>query len=222
MLDVFADYSLMVDKGNDYTWKYADYIIDLPDGSSEILSTVRAIPFMQMVLHGYVNFVGSPFNVESDYTTSILKAVETGSGIYFRWMAEDNSIFQNTKLNNFYSLNYNDTFEEAIDAYQKVSKVVDLIVSERIDKHEQTTAYVVSSYIGDLKPSGNSGYESGAGKPSFNRTPANNVYTTVYENGVEVIVNYNSFDIELNDTQRTQVKANSFIYREGEDSEWTE
>ena len=57
---------------------------------------------------------------------------------------------------------------------------------------------------------------------TFDRTPANNVYTTVFENGVEVVVNYNSYDIELDDTARTQVKANSFIYREGETGEWTE
>ena len=224
LLDVFSQYSLMVDKGNDYTWKYADYIIDLPDGSSELLSTVRAIPFMQIVLHGYVNYVGSSFNVESDYSSSILKAVETGSGVYFKWIAQSNDIFQNTGLSDFYSLNYNDTFDEAIECYKKVSSVVDLVVSSPIDRHEQTEAYVVSSYIGELRPllPGEPGYVPGANNMTFDRTPANNVYTTVFENGVEVVVNYNSYDIELDDTARTQVKANSFIYREGETGEWTE
>lgn len=209
MLDLFKDYDIMVDQGNDYTWKYADHIIDLPMGSSEYLSSEGSIPFVQIVLHGYVSYAGTAFNLESDYTTSILKAIETGSGIHFLWMAAENDIFQNTKFVNYYSLNYHNTFDDAINAYKQVSKVIDLVADQEIDGHEETEAYVQSPYIGDLSTA----------SASFRRTQTDNVFMTTFENGVQVIVNYNAYNVELED--RTVIEANSFIYREGEEDEWT-
>lgn len=208
-LELYQDYSIMVDQGNDYTWGYADHIIDIPMGSSEYLSSTGSIPFLQIVLHGYVNYTGEAFNTEADYTTSILKAVETGAGVHFRWMAAENSIFQNTSFANFYSLNYNDSFDEAIDAYTQVSKVVDLVVDQEIDQHEEVEAYVQSPYIGDIE----------SASAEFRRTETDNVFMTTFENGVQVLVNYNSYNIELED--RTVVEAQSFVYREEESSEWT-
>lgn len=208
-LELYQDYSIMVDQGNDYTWAYADHIIDIPMGSSEYLSSTGSIPFLQIVLHGYVNYTGEAFNTEADYTTSILKAVETGAGVHFRWMAAENSIFQNTSFANFYSLNYNDSFDEAIDAYTQVSKVVDLVVDQEIDQHEEVEAYVQSPYIGDIE----------SASAEFRRTETDNVFMTTFENGVQVLVNYNSYNIELED--RTVVEAQSFVYREEESSEWT-
>ena len=208
VLDVFKDYDIMVDQGNDYPWAYADHIIDIPTGSSEYLSSNGSIPFMQIVLHGYINYTGTAFNLESDYTTSILKAVETGAGIHFLWMAEENNIFQNTLFTDFYSLNYHDTFDEAVNAYKEVSKVVDLVVDQEIDQHEEMDAYIQSPYIGDLESAGS----------AFKRTQTENVFMTTFENGVQVIVNYNAYNIELED--RTVIEANSFVYREEEGDEW--
>lgn len=208
VLDVFKDYDIMVDQGNDYTWAYADHIIDIPTGSSEYLSSNGSIPFMQIVLHGYINYTGTAFNLESDYTTSILKAVETGAGIHFLWMAEENNIFQNTLFTDFYSLNYHDTFDEAVNAYKEVAKVVDLVVDQEIDQHEEMDAYIQSPYIGDLESAGS----------AFKRTQTENVFMTTFENGVQVIVNYNAYNIELED--RTVIEANSFVYREEEGDEW--
>ena len=208
-LEVFGGYNIIADTGNDYVWKYAKTIIDLPMGSSEYLSSTGSIPFIQIVLHGYIDYTGAAFNVEADYTSSILKAVETGAGLYFRWMGEDNNVFQYTELINFYSLHYTDTFNEAIDAYKKVAEFCDLVRGQTITAHEKTEAYIESPYIGDI--------------PSESvRSGTDNVFMTTFENGVQVVVNYNSYNVELGglDDGRYTVAGNSYVYRMDEYSDW--
>lgn len=208
-LDTFAGYNIIADKGNDYVWKYAKTIIDLPMGSSELLSSLGSIPFMQIVLHGYIDYTGAAFNVEADYTTSILKAVETGAGLYFRWMGEENSVFQYTDFSNYYSLHYTDTFNEAIEAYKKVAEFCDLVRGQTITAHEETEAYIESPYIGDIDN-------------DSVRTGTDNVFMTTFENGVQVVVNYNSYNVELGGLAdgRYTVEGNSYVYRMDEYSDW--
>lgn len=208
-LDVFKDYNIVADTGNDYVWKYADTVIDLPMGSSEILSTTGSIPFIQIVLHGYVDYTGSAFNVDADYTTSILKAVETGAGLYFRWMGEENSVFQYTDFTNFYSLHYTDTLDDAIDAYAKVSEFCDLVQGQTITAHSQIEAYIENPYIGEI--------------PSESiRSSTDNVFMTTFESGIQVVVNYNSYNVELFGLEdgRYTVAGNSYVYRLDEFSDW--
>lgn len=207
----YAGYDIMIDRGNDYSWKYVSDIIDLPMGSSEYLSSEGSIPFVQMILHGYVNYSGAAFNVESDYTTSALRAIETGSGIYFKWMAADNSIFKYTPFTDFYSLNYKDTFDEAIKAYKAVSEFCDLVQGQLMIDHSEPEAYIENPYIGDVYK------EDGGSKIPL--TATKNVYMTTFENGVQVVVNYNGYNVELRE-DRTLIEANSYIYRMDEGSEW--
>ena len=209
-LETFAGYNIIADTGNDYVWKYAKTIIDLPMGSSEYLSSTGSIPFMQIVLHGYIDYTGAAFNVEADYTNSILKAVETGAGLYFRWMGEENSVFQYTDFTNFYSLHYTDTFNEAIEAYKKVSEFCDLVRGQTITSHKSVEAYIESPYIGDIES-------------DSIRTGTGNVFMTTFENGVKVVVNYNSYNVELGGLEdgRYTVAGNSYVYRTDEYSDWT-
>lgn len=209
-LETFAGYNIIADTGNDYVWKYAKTIIDLPMGSSEYLSSTGSIPFMQIVLHGYIDYTGAAFNVEADYTNSILKAVETGAGLYFRWMGEENSVFQYTDFTNFYSLHYTDTFNEAIDAYKKVAEFCDLVRGQTITSHKSVEAYIESPYIGDIES-------------DSVRTGTGNVFMTTFENGVQVVVNYNSYNVELGGLEdgRYTVAGNSYVYRTDEYSDWT-
>ena len=179
-------------------------------GSSEYLSSTGSIPFMQIVLHGYIDYTGAAFNVEADYTNSILKAVETGAGLYFRWMGEENSVFQYTDFTNFYSLHYTDTFNEAIEAYKKVSEFCDLVRGQTITSHTAVEAYIESPYIGDIES-------------DSVRTGTGNVFMTTFENGVQVVVNYNSYNVELGGLEdgRYTVAGNSYVYRTDEYSDWT-
>lgn len=75
--------SVMIEGGNAYTLPYVDYILEMPLDSDLSASTSTSIPFMGMVLHGYVNIAGSALNMAGDIDYEILKAIENGASPYF-------------------------------------------------------------------------------------------------------------------------------------------
>lgn len=193
-LELFGNdgYEMLVTTGNDYTWKYADHIVNIPIGSSEFLSSTGAIPFLQMVLHGYKQYASEAFNLSADYETHLLKCLETGSGVHFRWMYDENDVFDNTDFNDFYSLHYEDSFDRAVELYAEVSALLDKVSSETITLHETADAYLINS---------NSEGE---------RIATTGVYHVIYGNGaLELYINYNSQDVELEDGKT--VPANGYL-----------
>ena len=57
---------VMVDGGNVYTWKYVRHILNAPLDSSRYIRSSYSVPFLGVVLHGYMNFAGTPLNMEGD------------------------------------------------------------------------------------------------------------------------------------------------------------
>lgn len=190
-IEVFDGYDLMFQTGNDYTWKYASHILNLPVGSSQYMSTTEAVPFIQMVLHGYIDYAGAPLNESADYSTALLEMLETGSGLYFKWMGAENSILNNTDyvFQDWYSVNYQDSYDIAIELYKEVSKLMNKVANKPITKHEILEAYHV--------------YENES-------VEVGNVYATTYGDSVKFIVNYNDFEVELADGA-TVVPANGYL-----------
>lgn len=190
ILEKFADYDIAVSTGNDYTWKYADAIFGLPQGSSDYTSESESVPFLQIVLHGYVSYSGDAFNISGDYETEILKAVETGSNPSFRWTYEDNTVFDNTALaSEFYSVTYTGTFDRAVQIYKELNEAMKDVVNLPITNHEKVSATDVAT-----------GNETSG------------VFATTYGNNVKTFfVNYNSYDVALEDGN--VIPAKSYIWR---------
>lgn len=196
-LKVFDGYELMVDTGNDYTWTYAKHIVDMPVGSSEYISTECSIPFIQMLLHGYVYYAPQPLNLSSDYDVKLLECLETGSNLYFRWMAEDDTIFYNTSTSKYFSLNYNDSYSKALAMYTELKPIYDKIAALPITDHCQVEAFLPGGTYRYLQP-GEKGYREGTLIIADDtRVFVPNVYVVEYGNQYRIYVNYNSTDVEF-------------------------
>ncbi len=211
-LDLFEGYDMMIQTGNDYSWKYASHILNLPLGSSQYMSTTEAIPFIQMVLHGYINYAGDPLNEAADYSTALLEMLESGSGVYFKWMGAENSILNNTDyvFMDWYSVNYKDSFDVAVDLYKEVSGLMNKVANKPITNHEILEAYHVYEGERTYYAEGDENYVEGELNASYDRIEAGNVYATTYGDSVKFIVNYNDFDVELAD-ETTVVPANGYL-----------
>lgn len=223
IMETYANsgYKVAVSTGNSYTWKYATHIFGLPSGSTEYHMQSSAIPFTQMLLHGYVNYSIDPVNETGDYDTALLLMLETGAAPAFRWMGAEDSIFDYTTFYNYFSLNYEATFDRAVALYKEVAAVLNDVVNEKITKHEALKAYYTLDHEGligwkepvadettGLLPTdkeGNIIYEA-----AVTRVAAKGgVFATTYGDKKVVIVNYNAFDVELED--RTVVKAGAYL-----------
>lgn len=150
---------LMVAGGNSSAFPYATQIVEAPTDSSVMLIIDEAIPFYQMVLHGYIDYSGAPRNRAGITQTDLLRTLETGELPYFQWSYADSSIVKETEFDYLLATNYSDSIDEALALYFQAYPVLSAIRGQTIVSHKK------------LEPS---------------------VYRTVYENGVEVVVNYSA------------------------------
>ena len=130
--------NVMVDGGNLYSVKNVDYILDMPLDSSQYLKTSEAIPFMGMVLHGYVQFAGTSLNMAGDIDYEMLKAIENGAVPYFLLAYENTDILKkDSEYKKMYSVNFKIWAESGlIEKYKILNEALKDVQDKIIVNHE--------------------------------------------------------------------------------------
>lgn len=138
MLEKLSEkYDVMVDGGNAYVLPYADHILDIPTESSNYLRASESVPFVSMVLHGYVNYAGSALNMEGDVQYSLLKAIENGANLYFVLCSQNtNALKESDTYNKYYSVGYDIWKDDMIEYYDIVNEALGDLQTSRIVDHE--------------------------------------------------------------------------------------
>ncbi len=129
--------SVMAMGGNSYALPYTDYILDIPEESNRFHLTDESIPFFQMVVRGHIAYAATPINLSADYRKAFLKSIETGSGIYFCFIYEENSLVKESYFDNYYSAEYRLWLDEAIDYYRRANEALGDVQGQTIKKHEK-------------------------------------------------------------------------------------
>ena len=108
--------------GNAYTWKYVDYITDIALDSSRYSKSSAAVPFLGMVLHGYVEIAGTPINMEGNVDYAMLKAIESGASLKFILSYRNTNNLKNYEdLSKYYSIRYDIWFEDVVELYNEIN-----------------------------------------------------------------------------------------------------
>jgi hypothetical protein len=130
---------LMISGGNAYALPYASHVLDVPDSSNAYQLAGESIPFQQMVMHGYVDYAGTPYNLaaDQDLRVNVLRSLETGSSVYFNWIYEEPSVLKDTRFNYLYSNHYEDWLAEAEEAYAEVNGILKQVRGLAITRHEK-------------------------------------------------------------------------------------
>ena len=134
---------IMADNTNAYMLGCITDIINAPLDSNRSRIIDEVIPFYEMVLHGYINYAGDCLNMTDDYNTTLLKSVESGAGLYFKWIYSDNSILKETDFDFLYSVNYEGWLDRAVSDYKKVNAALGRLQGQTIVKHEIVAKKVV-------------------------------------------------------------------------------
>ena len=119
---ISGKYTLMTDGANAYMFSYASDILNAPDDSSRFLISSGSVPFYQIVLSGSISYAAQPLNLTGDWKSSILRAAETGAGLYCKWMYAENSELYDTTQTDLFALNYStwiDDVSSQVKAYQE-------------------------------------------------------------------------------------------------------
>lgn len=136
-----ADHSMqiMANGGNAYAFPYLTDITNAPMSSSQFKLEDEEIPFYQMVIRGYVNYTGSPYNL-STFTNPmqyVLKSLEYGSGVSFKWIYEPNHKVKDTEFDYLYAVNYELWIKQAAEMYKEVNEVLAQVQNQRITGHKK-------------------------------------------------------------------------------------
>ena len=134
--DISRDYKIMVEKGNFYTWPYADVIIGMPveDSSYDLVDT--RIPFFQMVVSGYLTYAGDPINQIADRRSYMLMSLEAGALPYFIVAGVESQAIKGTRYDKFLSFNFNDWKDIIAEYYAEYYPVYEKIYGQSLIEHE--------------------------------------------------------------------------------------
>ncbi len=128
---------VMTDGANAFTWKYIDYIMNVPLDSSRYNRSSNAVPFIGVVLHSYVQMSGTPINMDGNIGYSFLKAIENGASINFTICYQNyEKLKDDFQLSQYYSVRYDILKDDIVKYYTKLNELTkDLQLLQIID-HE--------------------------------------------------------------------------------------
>jgi hypothetical protein len=144
--------SVLVENANAYALPYADYIMDAPinEYGNEMID--EHVPFYQMVIHGLIPYSGPSVNLAGDWKKTVLRAVETGSGLNFTLIKQNQDVLMETYFNDLYSCDFDTWFDKTVEEYSKVSAVMSKTAGKQMTGHAKLAEGVYeTSYEGGVK-----------------------------------------------------------------------
>lgn len=143
--------SVMAEGGNIYSVEYLDHVLNIPLDASNYMYESEAIPFMGMVLHGYVNYTGSVINEAGNSSFQLLKSIENGALLYYMLIYQNSHLLkEDEELSKFYSVRFDIWFNSVVDQYNVLNDAIgdlqlynivdhDFLIGERVptDKEKE-------------------------------------------------------------------------------------
>lgn len=128
---------VMTSGGNAYTWKYIDHLINAPLDSSRYSDSRNTVPFIGVVLHGYMQYAGTPINEQGNLGSALLRAIENGSGLFFKLSYQNTEELKEwTELSHNYSIRYDIWKEDVVDMYVTLNNLLSDLQTKLIVDHE--------------------------------------------------------------------------------------
>jgi len=131
-----AGLNILLSGGNANVLPFADALIDIPMHSNQYDIVDHSIPFFQIVLSGFIDFAGAPMDSIGNSNVELLRAIETGAGLHYRFIYNDNAVLKRTDYDNLLGVNFGDWFDMAVENFNFVNEVTGNIQGERIIGHD--------------------------------------------------------------------------------------
>ncbi len=134
---------IMAARPNKYAFGNVSLMTDMPVTSSGANIFDMDVPFLQMVLAGYVDMATSAINI-SDGEFDILKLMIYNTLPNFDLMYEESSVLKNTDFSDMYSMNYEDWSDEAVNLYNSYIKDMQKVRGQTITSWNSTADGLVT------------------------------------------------------------------------------
>lgn len=129
---------LMLDGGNAYTLPYATDLVNVPMYDSAYTLEDEGIPFMQLVLHGYLHYGGDAINLSGDYEELFLRSIEYGSSPFYTVAADNTELLKKTALScRYYSVDWESLKDEITACAAEWADAYDGLENQAMTAHEK-------------------------------------------------------------------------------------
>ncbi len=132
---------ILTSGGNAYSWKYVDHITDVALDSSKFSDASESIPFLGIVLHGYVQLSGEATNMEGNLDYALLKSLENGAALKFILSYRNTETLKEYEtLSKYFSVNYEIWYDEGqgdlVSMYKELNDLMKDLQTKEIIGHE--------------------------------------------------------------------------------------
>ena len=137
-----AGKKLMLDGGNAYTLAYASDLVNVPMYDSAYTLEDEGVPFMQLVLHGYLHYAGEAINLSGEQEELFLRSIEYGSNPFFTVAADNAELLKKTAFCYYYSVDW-ESLKDEITAYAtEWANAYNGLENQAMTVHEKVSADV--------------------------------------------------------------------------------
>ncbi len=124
-------HSTMAVNGNFYILKNIDSVINLPLKATAAQSGAYCpVPFVELILHGIVDYSGEPINTDKNIEEALLRSIEYGACPHFEWNYEPQ--VNNSADDPYY---YDNTINIAAEFYTGANEVLNDLRDARMTDH---------------------------------------------------------------------------------------
>lgn len=132
---------------NQYLLKYTNQYLDIPMDSSMFMTENESVPFMQIVLKGYVDYYAPASNFYSNRANETLKMIDYGALPSFYLTSEDPVKLLDTGSEWLYTSQYSVWKDEIIKTYETVNKALkDVKDAELRDRVKLQDGVIMNTY----------------------------------------------------------------------------
>lgn len=130
-------YSLMLDGGNEYALKNASHLLNIATDSSHYRYSSYTIPFVGMILHGYVSYAGTPLNYSGNADYDALRSIESGAAPYYILVYRNTEkLKENKELSRYYSVSYDMWKSSVVESYKYINTALKDLQYYEISDHK--------------------------------------------------------------------------------------
>ena len=132
-----SNYDVMTSQGNIYSVKYASHILNVCTDSSYYRYSSYAIPFVGMILHGYVNYTGNALNYSGAPDYDLLRSIENGAALYYIIGYRNTDVLKDDEdFNKYYSVSYDNWFDDIVEKYAILNAQLGDLQDYKLVSHE--------------------------------------------------------------------------------------
>lgn len=154
-----AGKKILIPAGNVYAVPFVDVITDMDLKGSEYTIIDEIVPFYQIAIHGYVDYMGKPVNLSGNIEEAVLTAAEYGAGLSFTFMKESPFSLQKTLYTQYYGADFDAIWGDLSGICNRFNNELGHVYNQEMVNHKNISDTVsMTEYADGTKVYVNYGY----------------------------------------------------------------